>query len=160
TGAPYSATMTTEMVQTLSDGTHIRQTMTGTVARDSQGRTRQDAPLPMLGNLSAANAPHLVFVQDPVAQVSYTLNLTDKTAQQMPALPFPPAAGAASTSQNGVLFTQKAGRVATGIAQLPLPPPEATVGTGPVIFQRVAIGDGEFANGTTEDLGSETMQGV
>src|SRR5215469_10193709 len=64
TGAPYSATMTTEMVQTLSDGTHITQTTTGTVARDSEGRTRQDAPLPSFGNLSATDAPHIVFVQD------------------------------------------------------------------------------------------------
>src|ERR1700675_850189 len=87
-GAPYSGTITNEMVQTLSDGTHIMQTTTGTVARDSQGRTRQDAPLPMIGNLSAANAPHLVFILDPVAQVSYTLNLTDQTAQKMPAPPF------------------------------------------------------------------------
>ena len=57
---------------------------TGNIARDSQGRTRQDASLPAIGNLSAADAPHLVFIQDPVAQTAYTLNLTDKTAQKMP----------------------------------------------------------------------------
>ena len=96
TGAPYSATMTNEMVQTLTDGTHITQTTTGNVARDSQGRTRQDAPLPSIGNLSAANAPHLVFIQDPVAQVSYTLDLTDKTAQKMPAMPLQALSDAAT----------------------------------------------------------------
>src|SRR5246127_2080563 len=95
TGAPYSATITTEMVQTLSDGTHITQTTTGAVARDTEGRTRQDAPLPSIGNLSAANAPHLVFVQDPVAQVSYTLDLTNRAAQKMATMP-PPAAADAS----------------------------------------------------------------
>ena len=42
----------------------------------------------MIGNLSATNAPHLVFIMDPVAQASYQLNLTDKTAQKMPAPPF------------------------------------------------------------------------
>ena len=73
-GAPYSATVTNESIQTLADGNRIVQTSTGTTARDSQGRTRQDAALPAIGNLSAANAPHLVFIQDPVAQVSYTLN--------------------------------------------------------------------------------------
>src|SRR5579862_208379 len=82
-GAPYSATLTNESVQTLPDGNRIVQTSTGTTARDSQGRTRQDMALPALGNLAAANAPHLIFIQDPVAQVSYTLNLTDKTAQKM-----------------------------------------------------------------------------
>ena len=86
-GAPYSATITNENIQTLEDGTHITQTTTGNIARDSQGRTRQDASLPSIGNLSAADAPHLVFIQDPVAQTAYTLNLTDKTAQKMPALP-------------------------------------------------------------------------
>src|SRR5215472_3893222 len=106
-GAPYSATITTEMVQTLSDGTHITQTTTGAVARDSQGRTRQDAPLPSIGNLSAANAPHLVFIQDPVAQVSYVLDLTNKTAQKM-ATPPAGAAGPAAAAAGGNFFIQMA----------------------------------------------------
>src|SRR4029077_18470296 len=79
-GAPYSATMNNESIQTLADGNRIVQTNTGSVSRDSQGRTRRDAALPAIGNLSAASAPHLVFIQDPVAGTSYTLNLTDKIA--------------------------------------------------------------------------------
>jgi hypothetical protein len=42
-GAPYSATINNESIQTLADGNRIVQTNTGTTARDSQGRTRQDA---------------------------------------------------------------------------------------------------------------------
>src|SRR5258708_19107610 len=57
-GAPYSATITNESIQTLADGNRLVQTSTGTTARDSQGRTRQDTVLPPIGNLSAANAPH------------------------------------------------------------------------------------------------------
>src|SRR5246127_189916 len=90
-GAPYSATVTNESVQTLADGNRIVQTSTGTTAREAQGRSRQDTALPAIGNLSAANAPHLVFIQDPVAQVSYTLDLTNKAAQKMATMP-PPAA--------------------------------------------------------------------
>src|ERR1700716_354140 len=86
-GAPYSATMINESVQTLADGNRVVQTNTGTVLRDSQGRTRQDATLPAIGNLSAASAPRLVFIQDPVAGTSYTLNLTEKTAWKNPAPP-------------------------------------------------------------------------
>src|ERR1700743_3223560 len=82
-GAPYSATISNESVQTLADGNRIVQGSTGTTVRDAQGRTRQDAPLPVIGNLSAANAPHMVFIMDPVSQVSYALNLTDKTAQKL-----------------------------------------------------------------------------
>ncbi len=86
-GAPYSATINNESIQVLADGNRIVQTNTGTVSRDSQGRIRQDAALPAIGNLSAASAPHLVFIQDPVAGTSYTLNLTDKTAWKNPMLP-------------------------------------------------------------------------
>src|SRR4030095_8035569 len=85
-GAPYSATITHECTQTLADGNRIVQKSSGMTARDSQGRTHQDAALPAIGNLSAANAPELVFIQDPVAQVSYTLNVTERTAQKMMAL--------------------------------------------------------------------------
>src|SRR5580700_10675680 len=111
TGAPYSATITNEMLQTLLDGTHITQTTTGTVARDSAGRTRQDAPLPSIGNLSAADAPHLVFIQDPVAQVSYTLDLTNKIAQKMPGtpadVPITPSAADRDASGSPVLAKEK-----------------------------------------------------
>jgi len=154
-GAPYSGTITNEMVQTLSDGTHITQTTTGTVARDSQGRTRQDAPLPMIGNLSAANAPHLVFILDPVAQVSYTLNLTDKTAQKMPAPPFS-APNAAMANEK--LFLQMGPQVSvTGGGPMPLAPmPQMPV----MPLQRMDISRNDAANATTEDLGSQTMEGA
>jgi hypothetical protein len=163
TGAPYSATMTTEMVQTLSDGTHITQSTTGNVARDSQGRTRQDAPLPSLGSLSAADAPHLVFIQDPVAQVSYTLDLTNKTAQKMPAMPPPPGADAAAAPMaNGKFFVQKgvAIQVPDGgpMPPMPFPPPPGAAQPGVVMFQRAIVNDNDPANATTEDLGSQTMQ--
>src|ERR1700761_6880832 len=85
-GAPYTANITNETVQTLADGNRIVQSTSGTTARDSMGRTRQDAPLPSIANMAPANAPHLVFIHDPVAQTSYTLNLTDKTAMKGPSM--------------------------------------------------------------------------
>ncbi len=160
-GAPYSATLTNESVQTLADGNRIAQTSTGATARDSQGRTRQDMALPALGNLAAANSPHLVFIQDPVAQVSYTLNLTEKTAQKMPAPPPPPPfPGAAAVPDGPSVGT----RVITRSAA-PLPPPDAMPGsamamaTGPVVFQKQVFTT-DSAHFSTEDLGSQTMEGV
>ena len=156
-GAPYSATITNESVQTLADGNRIVQTSTGTMARDSQGRTRQDTALPAIGNLSAANAPHLVSLHDPVAQTSYVLNLTEKTAQKMPALPqFPgPPSGA-----SGATFSMRV--VEGGAAPLPpdaLPTTMAAAPVAGVFFQKqLAQPDQEPVN--TEDLGSETMEGV
>src|SRR5216683_5170612 len=120
-GAPYSATITNESIQTLADGNRIVQTSTGTTARDSQGRTRQDAALPAIGNLSAADAPHLVFIQDPVAQTSYTLNLTDKTAQKMP-MPFAGGAGTAAAGAGAGVFFVQMGNAAPATTTLPPPP--------------------------------------
>ena len=154
TGAPYSATITNEMTQTLGDGTHIVQKMNGNVARDSEGRTRQDAPLPTIGNLSAANAPHIVFLQDPVAQVSYTLDLTNKTAQKMPVPPpmqsGPSAAAMASgAAVAGPVFVM---RMENGTSTEPMP--QQTMA-----MQKVIVSD-DPTQMTTEDLGSQTMEGV
>src|SRR5258708_29078493 len=79
-GAPYSATTNNESIQTLADGNRIAQTYTGSVARDSQGRTRQDTALPPIGNLSATSLPHLVFIRDPVAGVLFIFYFIHKTA--------------------------------------------------------------------------------
>ena len=143
-GAPYTATITNESVQTLADGNRIVQSSTGSIARDSLGRTRQDAPLPMIGNMSPANAPHIVFIRDPVAQVSYTLNLTDKTATKIPAMAGAPleafAAGPATVRVRGVAL---AGGVLAGGA-----------------IKTFSIADEPSEKPQTEDLGSQTMEGV
>lgn len=153
-GAPYSATITNESIQTLSDGNRIVMSSTGAMARDSQGRTRQDAPLPAFGNLSAANPPHIVFLQDPVAQTSYTLNLTDKTAMKVPALPGPPPGGPGMPGPNAVYISTMGGAQASGT--LPPPPPLPPPG---IAGQKVLIMNDQ-GPATTEDLGSQTMEGV
>jgi len=148
-GAPYSATISNESVQTLADGNRIVQSNSGETARDSQGRTRQDAPLPAIGNLSAANAPHLVFLMDPVAKASYTLNLTDKTAQKI-TVPSGGAAGVSAPGPGRVFFTQIASAAPAGGP--PLPPP-------PIGVVKI-LGGEESAQVSTEDLGTQTMEGL
>ena len=158
-GAPYSATIVNESTQTLADGNRIVQKATGSTARDSMGRTRQDMALPSIGNMSAANAPHLVFIRDPVAQTAYTLNLTDKTAHKMPVPPALPAvAGQGPVNVSGIISTQKfeAGAVA---AQSIAVAGGGVPGPGPVVF-KTQIGPAEQGDVKTEDLGVETMQGV
>src|SRR3984893_5422166 len=155
-GVPYSATITNESIQTLADGNRLVQTSTGSTARDSQGRTRQDTVLPPIGNLSAANAPHLIFIHDPIAQTSYTLNLTEKTAQKMPALP---PLGGGTAGVGGTVFAMKVeGNGA------PLPPPDAMATTvaapGPGVFFEKHLSTTGQDQGNTEDLGSEAMEGV
>ena len=156
-GAPYTATITNESVQTLADGNRIVQTSTGSTARDSQGRTRQDTVLPQIGNLSAADAPHLVFIHDPVAQTSYSLNLTDKTAHKMAP---PPALLAGSAGVGGAAVTVRAGD-GNGA---PLPPPDdmafALAGPGPGAFFEKRMIAKEGGQVSVEDLGSQTMEGI
>jgi hypothetical protein len=159
-GAPYSATITNESVQTLADGNRIVVTTTGTIARDSMGRTRHETVLPAIGNLSPAGAPHLVFIQDPVTQTSYTLNLTDKTAQK---IPMPPGAGVGLSTDAGpgTVFFQSAtvgpgeaavsGVTAAG-ALPPMPPPA-------ILTQKILL-PGEPSEAATEDLGTRTIEGV
>jgi hypothetical protein len=154
-GAPYSATITNDSVQTLADGNRIVQTSAGSTARDSQGRTRQDTVLPPIGNLSAADAPHLVFIHDPIAQTSYSLNLTDKTAHKMPSLA---AFSGGTAAVGGATVTM---RVADGNAA-PLPPPDMPVAiAGPpgAFVEKHMIAE-ERGQVSTEDLGSQTMEGV
>jgi hypothetical protein len=147
-GAPYSATMNNESIQTLADGNRIVQANTGTVARDSQGRTRQDAALPAIGNLSAASAPHLVFIQDPVAGTSYTLNLTDKTAWKNPT-PSAGIGGPGAAVGSGTFFVHTEGGMP------PLPPPGP-----PMIAMTKRLATGEPSEANTESLGSQMMEGV
>lgn len=86
TGAPFSATVTTEVTHMLADGNKIQRTITGTIARDSQGRTRREMALPALALLApAGNTPqHSVFINDPVAGKSYMLRPDTKEANEFP----------------------------------------------------------------------------
>ena len=180
-GAPYSATTNNEHVQVLADGNRIVQTSTGTTARDSQGRTRQDTALPVIGNLSAANAPHLVFIQDPVGQKSYTLNLTEKTAREMPMpLEFANAAGEKFVMQMGPKEpTVVSGQPGT-IAAQKIALDDMALDTQKVMAERGQVSSEnlgqqtidakkmamdmkvatENAQVTREDLGTQTMEGV
>jgi hypothetical protein len=85
TGAPFSATISTQATQTLADGNQIQHTSTGSLARDSQGRTRRDMALPAFGPWadSGKPAPHVVSVNDPVASTRYLLDTDAKTAQKL-----------------------------------------------------------------------------
>ena len=151
-GAPYTATISNESVQTLADGTRIVQSSEGSAARDSQGRTRQDAPLPAIGGMAATGAPRLVMIQDPVAGVGYTLNLTEKTAWKHPMPSFGPGVAGPTAASKTVIVRSIGGEP----GELPPPPPSPDAPM--VLMQRAGVeSPGEV---TTEDLGTQTMEGV
>ncbi len=84
-GAPFTASFSTETTQTLADGNQIQRSATGSIARDSQGRTRRDTTLPAIGPWAAAgNAPpQMSFINDPIAGTQYTLDANRKVAHKM-----------------------------------------------------------------------------
>jgi hypothetical protein len=75
-GAPYSAEVTTESIQTLSDGNRIVQRSTARVYRDSAGRIRREEDRP-------SGYPS-VSITDPVAGTSFSLDSENRTAFQIP----------------------------------------------------------------------------
>ena len=88
TGAPYTATATTETTQKLQDGNTIDRRMNSTLYRDGQGRTRRETTFTGIGPLAASGQPHtLVMIHDPVAGTGYVLHTEKKTAEQLPAHP-------------------------------------------------------------------------
>jgi hypothetical protein len=140
TGAPYSATITSEFQQTLPDGNKIERKTTTAVYRDSQGRTRREQTLPAIGKYSASsNAPQAIFINDPVAGVSYVLDPARKTARQMPGPKMKFFAGGPERPARGA--------VAVG------PGPG-----GPLPGKRLERA--QDPNVTTESLGAQNIEGI
>ena len=73
-GAPYSATAESETVQMMLDGNRIHNKTTQIVYRDTEGRTRRE----MMGK--TPDTPVQVFINDPVNNLTYTLNPQQRTA--------------------------------------------------------------------------------
>ena len=129
--APFSADVTTETTVVLADGNHIRQSASLRFYRDSEGRTRREQSLNSVGGLASnANLPPVVFINDPVAGVSYALSPSSHT-------------GTRSASGG------RGGRAA---------PPANGLGMGRRM--RGAAADGNRPNVKTESLGSKTIEGV
>ena len=81
TGAPFSADVVTTSTQTLADGSHINQSNTMHVYRDSGGRTRREETMGNLnGLLQQASPRQMVFIDDPASGVNYALDATNKIA--------------------------------------------------------------------------------
>src|ERR1019366_2893215 len=80
--APFSADVTIESSRTLADGNRIRQTVNSKAYRDSEGRTRREQAVNLNGLAPDANMQQMVFINDPVAGVSYSLNAKERTGMK------------------------------------------------------------------------------
>jgi TonB family protein len=106
--APYSAQAVSESTQTLSDGNRIVSKSTSAVYRDSEGRTRREQTLRAIGPFATGgDVPQMIFIDDPVAGLSYMLNPRSHDAQKMPPMrfkfemkvPSPPGEGSSATAE-------------------------------------------------------------
>ena len=155
TGMPYSAEQVTETVQTLADGTHIRQTQhTMVMYRDSAGRTRTETPIGPFGRMNT-DTPKMVRIVDVVGGYEYTLDDQDKVAHRVTvqvAQPMARRVGTGGAGGGGVL-----GGIATALA-----------GSGPAV---AAVRPALRANDSgamnmprpemqSEDLGTQMIEGV
>src|SRR5882672_11059639 len=77
-GAPYSAEVINQSIQTLSDGNKIVRTTTSRVYRDSEGRVRREEDRP-------SGSPGIT-ISDPVAGNSWVLDVDSHVARQSPML--------------------------------------------------------------------------
>ncbi|HEU0174975.1 MAG TPA: energy transducer TonB [Blastocatellia bacterium] len=79
TGAPFSADVVSETIQTLQDGTHIVQRFEGRIYRDSKGRTRSERTYQMGG---ASEQKQTINIYDPVDGASYRLDSDTRTGRK------------------------------------------------------------------------------
>jgi hypothetical protein len=151
---PYQAPAITEIKQTLADGTHIAQTTTATVARDSDGRTVRIQKLSTIGpwksnsDSSQGDSLTLTTIFDPVAKTHTDFTSDSKVAHVLSTPP--PPLGAIVTGANG------------GIAVFAGGP--ASSGAGPMTFSVQGHADSAQATGgpniKTESLGTKTIDGI
>jgi hypothetical protein len=84
TGAPYTADIVTETVQTLADGNRIERQTRSSVARDAEGRVRREQPIAAIGPIVPQQDLKIVMIVDPVANVHYSLDEKNRIATRMP----------------------------------------------------------------------------
>jgi hypothetical protein len=150
-GRPFCATITTEHTQVFADGNRIHTTEDSTLCRDSEGRTRREADLNLLGAVPQKSATKLVTIVDPAAGFRYVLDTNEKVARKMaiPSLPSLPPGGPNTASG----YAAKAGGVGTMVY-------EAGGVAGPnVFFKKLGPNSGE-STPTTEYLGDQTIEGI
>lgn len=174
-GAPYSGEAVTETIQTLSDGNRIVNRMTSSVYRDGEGRTRREQNLKGLGIFANGEENfQTIFINDPVAGVTFTLDSRSHTANKSVPFTFEfqkklDKAGAAVSSIEGQRFEfkveQRAGTAGSMIMTSPAGAPHPDLDQ----LRAEAGGSGAFVirtkpstntNEVKEQLGSQLIEGV
>jgi hypothetical protein len=172
-GAPYSAEGVTESIQTLADGNRIVNRITSSVYRDSEGRTRREQSLKGLGIFGGGTGEEpiqTIFINDPVAGVTYTLDSRSRTAQKSVPFTFEFTRKPGETIEGHQFEFKVAPGAAAGTAggnvimTAPLPAPGVRIphpGVGPEVATTYMFrSKPDGANEVKEQLGKQTIEGV
>jgi len=170
-GAPYSAEAVTESIQTLSDGNRIINRSTSSLYRDSEGRTRREQSLKGLGIFGGAGEEptQTIFISDPVAGVTYSLDSKSHTAHK--GLPFtfeftrkPGETIEGRTFEFKVAPGTAAGASGNVMMTAPLPAPgpgvrvaHAAEGVSTFVFKSKSANSNDVKE---EQLGKQNIEGV
>ena len=171
-GAPYSADAVTETTQKLADGNRISRKNSTALYRDKEGRTRREITFNGIGPwASSADVPEkVVFIHDPVAGVSYSLNEKDKTARKTDgnAMFFsfastargPMPAGETRRFEREITSEKIMATTATRTVGIG----GAVAGAGPVAaagsVAGIRVAGPDMKNAKTESLGKRNIEGV
>ena len=134
-GKPYSAKSITESTQTLADGNRITQRNESTIHRDSEGRTRREQTLGGVGPWQAGEPMTTINIHDPVADKTYMLDPTARTAREL--RPFRMAfAGVQGLARAKALDEVNTEVHSTFDVPVPPPPPGIGAGTSVTVVRR------------------------
>ena len=160
--APFTADAETEFTQVLGDGNRIERRYSSMIARDSQGRTRREEEIALVGPLAVNGpSPRLVTILDNVTGHSYTLDERQRIAFRNPMAMTKlreahASAFAYHAEQKGTAtWVRESDGSATWTAAVK---PNVTINAVP--GQRVILGDAAASKVTTEALGSKSIEGV
>jgi len=146
--SPYSAQSVTEFTQTLADGNRIHRTTSGSIARDSEGRTRREQAMTAIGQMTgSAETVKSVMIHDPVAGTTSSLEPHSHSAHVMHNTTF-------NTTYN--VRVNKSGAEKTAAEKMAL-----DKATAEVMDKIKARSHGVVElNAKSEDLGTQVMEGV
>lgn len=161
-GAPFSAETVTEFTQILGNGQRIYRKNTGFMCRDSEGRTRREQGINVIGAYASSQPERkTVMINDPVAGWMYTLNPDELTATKVQiSLSALPEEKGMVHGQVKIVGKQVIidGVPVAGVAGTLVPKATTDLGKG---VQVVATEKAESGSNTRkESLGTQVIEGV
>lgn len=154
TGSPFSATEQRHSLQVLGDGSHIDQTSSVQLSRDSEGRTRREEVS------QNSSTPAMVTIEDPAAGASYFLDPVHKTANKLPMPKTLDIRMVSPTSGSGPSDSGQSGPETMFVSRPTTVHAGAVADDGPVMAIQVAGNGLSLTPPVQEDLGTQNVNGV